>query len=174
MAAKPVLLLACGNPSRGDDALGPLLLDALAEHADPNLVESIVDFQLQIEHTLDLQNRKLAIFIDASVRDPSFEFTMLTPAPALSHTTHALSPAALLGVYRSLHGEPPPAYLLSIGGRSFELGEALSPAAQANLAQATCFALQLLQVSPAEMASFAEAAARVPDQPGDVVAKPMV
>ncbi|TPQ25806.1 hydrogenase maturation protease [Methylomonas koyamae] len=166
MTAKPVLLLACGNPSRGDDALGPLLLEALAEHADPDLVECIVDFQLQIEHSLDLQDRQLVIFIDASVREPSFEFTMLTPEPALSHTTHALSPAALLGVYRSLHGEPPPAYLLSIRGHSFELGEALSPAAQANLAQATRFALDLLQGAPTEMAACAAKLAVTPSANG--------
>ncbi|WNB75064.1 hydrogenase maturation protease [Methylomonas koyamae] len=163
MAVAPILLLACGNPSRGDDALGPLLLDALADQIDPQTVECIVDFQLHIEHTLDLKDRQCVIFADASVCDVTFEFTRLTPAAALSHTSHALSPAALLGVYRSLHGEPPPAYLFGIGGLSFELGAALSPTAQTNLAAATRFARALLQGTPADIAASAAAAARMPD-----------
>ncbi|WP_256361371.1 hypothetical protein [Methylomonas koyamae] len=66
-------------------------------------------------------------------------------------------------MYRSLHGEPPPAYLLGIGGLSFELGAALSPAAQTNLAATTRFARALLQGTPAAIAASAAASARMPD-----------
>jgi Ni,Fe-hydrogenase maturation factor len=34
MPLPPVLILACGNPSRGDDALGPLLLERLQNWLD--------------------------------------------------------------------------------------------------------------------------------------------
>ena len=67
-AHKPVLLLGYGNPSRGDDALGPMLLEML--EADrragraPDNFETLTDFQLQVEHALDLQRRRL----DESVR----------------------------------------------------------------------------------------------------------
>lgn len=172
MAVAPVLLLACGNPSRGDDALGPLLLEALAGQVDPDMVECITDFQLQIEHTLDLQDRQCVIFADASMHDLNFEFTRLVPEPALSHTSHALSPAALLGVYRSLHGEPPPAYLLAIGGHSFELGAALSPAAQVNLAEASRFARKLLLGQPSEILAAACIAADGPSRPRNASLKP--
>ena len=51
-----VLLLAVGNPSRGDDALGPLLLDRLeADLTDAiaaRRVELLADFQLQIDSKL--------------------------------------------------------------------------------------------------------------------------
>jgi hypothetical protein len=56
-AVAPLLVLAVGNPSRGDDALGPALLDALAALAAQGAdrlgdIELLSDFQLQIEHAL--------------------------------------------------------------------------------------------------------------------------
>ena len=52
-----------------------------------------------------------------------------------SISSHALSPQALLQVYRELHGAatPPPCTLLAIRGVRFELGEPLSAAALAHL-----------------------------------------
>jgi len=51
--AAPVLVLAVGNPSRGDDALGPLAAQRLAA-LELSGVEVLTDFQLQVEHALDL------------------------------------------------------------------------------------------------------------------------
>jgi len=143
---KPVLLLACGNLSRGDDALGPLLLEYVEAHCDLSEIELLTDFQLQIEHALDLENRELVLFVDASVSctDP-FELTELEPAQDNSYTTHAMSPAAVMAVYRSIKKQlPPPCFLLGIKGESFELGEELSENAGKNLQQACRFALSLL------------------------------
>jgi len=61
----PVLIIGIGNPSRGDDALGPLAAQRLAELALPG-VEVLTDFQLQVEHALDLLGRREAIFVDAA------------------------------------------------------------------------------------------------------------
>ena len=138
----PVLVLAIGNPSRGDDALGPLAAQRLAELALP--VEALTDFQLQVEHALDLLGRSLVVFIDAAASGVApFELRPLLPAADASHTSHSLSPAAVLDAYRRLTGaEPPPARLLAIRGHDFELGAPLSRAAAANL-QAALSALML-------------------------------
>jgi hypothetical protein len=68
---RPLLVLAIGNPSRGDDALGPLFASArgeLARRRDRRgQVELLTDFQLQIEHALDLVGRARVVFVDASV-----------------------------------------------------------------------------------------------------------
>ena len=61
-----LLIFAYGNPSRGDDALGPLLLERLQALNLPH-VETLTDFQLQVEHAYDLQGRERVLFIDASV-----------------------------------------------------------------------------------------------------------
>ncbi len=143
---KPVLLFGYGNLSRGDDALGPLLLEYVENHFDLDGIEILSDFQLQIEHALDLEDRSLALFVDASVSCVNaFDFTVLTPARDKSYTTHAMSPAAVLDVYQSIKKQtPPPCFLLSIKGEKFELGEGLSPNAEQHLAQACQFAAELL------------------------------
>ncbi|NBS18146.1 MAG: Ni/Fe hydrogenase, partial [Gammaproteobacteria bacterium] len=64
-----LLILGVGNPSRGDDALGPLLIEQLEtllsqeERAAAGGIELLTDFQLQIEHALDLLNRSLVLFV---------------------------------------------------------------------------------------------------------------
>lgn len=145
MPPKPTLLIfGYGNPSRGDDALGPLLLERLEAQGFP-CVECITDFQLQVENSLDLEGRELALFLDAHLScPPPFQFTRLHAAADRSYTTHAMSPSAVLQVYAEIHRRPPPpAFLLSIRGERFELGEGLSQAAMANLEAAYAFAEQL-------------------------------
>ncbi|WP_305909255.1 hydrogenase maturation protease [Methylomarinum sp. Ch1-1] len=144
---KPVLLFGYGNLSRGDDALGPLLLEFIERNMDLSTIEILDDFQLQIEHALDLQGRQRVLFVDAAVnQEQAFVFSRLSPCKDESYSSHALSPTAVLHVYQSITGQtPPPAFLLSIQGVAFELGEALSVQAQANLQQACRFSEQLLK-----------------------------
>ena len=132
----PLLVFAWGNRSRGDDALGPLFLDRLRalQPADSG-VDFLEDYQLQIEHALDLVGRSSVLFVDASLscRAP-FEVTELAAARDDSVATHSLSAPALLQVFFDLHGHaPPPSTLLAIRGEAFELGAPLSPTAHANL-----------------------------------------
>ncbi len=145
---EPVLVFACGNPSRGDDALAPMLLEQLQNsRAHWPGCEFLMDFQLQIEHALDLQQRDLVLFVDAAMdcRGP-FELSLLAPARDNSYTTHAMSPAALLQVYRSITREtPPPGFLLKIGAEKFALGDTLSSHAERNLLQAGQFVESLLK-----------------------------
>lgn len=133
-----IVVLACGNPSRGDDALGPLLLDRLQgwliEEGLAAGFELIGDFQLQVEHALDLDGRRLALFIDAGQGTPApYEFRPVAASETRSHTTHALSPEAVLAVLPRVSAAPPPAaFALAVRGERFELGEAPGPAAQAH------------------------------------------
>lgn len=129
-----LVIFAVGNPSRGDDALGPMLMDELEHQARPG-IQLVSDFQLQPEHALDLQGCSLALFIDAGTGTPApFEFRELTAAAGRSVSSHAFTPPEILQVYATLHGHPaPPAFLLCVRGQDFTLGAALSPAAQAHL-----------------------------------------
>ena len=148
-----LLVFGYGNPSRGDDALGPLFLEALQIRlaSSPGVdIEFLQDFQLQIEHALDLAGRDRVLFVDAHVGcPPPFRFERLVPQRDGSYTTHAVSPQALLEVYRRINrDEPPPAYLLSIRGERFDLGDALSRAAESNLESALRFAEGLIGATP--------------------------
>ena len=139
---KPVLIFAYGNPSRGDDALGPECLSAMEGWLQGNSLQSqielLTDFQLQVEHATDLVGRRLVVFVDASVSVPApFEFTRLQADEKLGITTHAMSPGGVLAVYRDIYREAPPdARLLSIRGHNFSLGSGLSEAAAGHLSAA--------------------------------------
>ena len=133
----PILIFSWGNPSRGDDALGPLFAERVLSLNYPG-VECLTDFQLQVEHALDLQGRERVLFVDASFSaPPPFSISPISPDRDASFTTHAMTPQAILHTYCQLESQPPPpAWLLAIRGESFELGESLSPAAKRNLAEA--------------------------------------
>lgn len=146
----PLLVLAWGNPSRGDDALGPLLAERLQAHAQVagwvDRVEVLTDFQLQVEHALDLVGRERILFVDAAL-DLAQPFTVrpLQPARGGGIGSHALAPEAVLQVYQDLHGcAPPPATLLAVRASAFELGAAPSAKALADLAQAVAWACRWL------------------------------
>lgn len=149
MLNKPILILAYGNLSRGDDALAPLLLEFVEGLPESLLekVECLTDFQLQIEHALDLQNRELVLFADASVANKqAVEFSQLQPVHDNSYTTHAMNPAAVMQVYQdTLKATPPPCFLLTLQGVEFELGAGLSPVAEQSLKLATEFTQFLLE-----------------------------
>lgn len=144
----PLLVLAVGNRSRGDDALGPALLDRLRAGGiglEGSEVELLEDFQLQVEHALDLDGRRAVLFVDALAAgstpagaEPALK--ALEPREGARLWTHALLPEALLQVARSLGRSVPPAALLAIPGRDFGLGEGLSPPAQAALGRAEALA----------------------------------
>jgi len=143
----PVLILTYGNPSRGDDALGPALYDLLEAHQQKSgeltEVEVLTDFQLQIEHTIDLEQREYVLFVDASVSCAApFEIHELQAERDDSFTTHAMSPASVLAVFKQVnHHEPPPAYLLTIRAYEFGLGRQMTGQAKANLESAFSYIL---------------------------------
>jgi len=148
--APPILVLGWGNMSRGDDALGPQCVAALQGQLPSvwrDQVEFLDDYQLQPEHVLDLAGRARVLLVDASADCTApFETCVLQARRDTSYTSHTLSPQALLQVFLDIHGQAaPPTTLLAIRGGSFELGQAMSPAAQNHLAAATAWALAWVQ-----------------------------
>ena len=147
-----LVVLGWGNDARGDDGLGPRLLGRIAA-LDLAHVATIEDFQLQIEHAMDLEEADLALFLDASVVAPApFGFTETGPRDDASHSTHALSPEAVLEVFvRVLGREPPPAFVLAMRGEAFELGAGLGAVATEGLEAAWTFVRPLIETPDAGM-----------------------
>jgi len=150
----PLLVLAWGNPSRGDDAIGPLLAERLQAQVEAaswtGRVEVLTDFQLQVEHALDLVGRERLLFVDAALdQDQAFTVRALQPARGGGLGSHALAPEAVLQVYQDLHGQaPPPATLLAVRASAFELGTAPGAQALADLDQALVWACRWLCGEP--------------------------
>jgi hydrogenase maturation protease len=129
-----LVVLAAGNPARGDDALGPLLLARLEQLARPG-VGVVLDFQFQVEHALDLDGAAAALFIDAHCRQAeAARLVPLEPAARAGAASHALTPGEVLAVRRQIGRAVPPAWLLSLRGTRFALGEGLSRDGEASLA----------------------------------------
>ena len=128
------LVFTWGNPSRGDDALGCLFHDALI-HDNFEDVEVLTDFQLQIEHCTDLENRKRVIFVDADMTlSSNYSLKKITPDSSQAFTTHAMAPQSLMHVCTKVNTTGlPECWLLQIRGYDFELGKSLSQAAKNNL-----------------------------------------
>jgi hydrogenase maturation protease len=134
----PILIIAIGNESRGDDALAPLLVRHLQTEASLR-IDLIEDYQLQVEHVTDLAGRDAVLFIDADVScDAPFNFSRIEAGHDQSYTSHAMTPFALLHAFKQVYGtDAPPSFLMRIRGYGFELGDDLSSKAQANLKSAT-------------------------------------
>jgi hydrogenase maturation protease len=138
----PRLIIGIGNPSRGDDALGPRLIERLADRIGAQ-TELLTDFQLQVEYVLDLAGRQEVIIADAAATGPApFLFQSIAATADAAFTSHSLSPGALLAAYRRhFDAPPPPCHVLAIRGYAFGLGQPLSSQAEANLEAAVRFLL---------------------------------
>lgn len=136
------LVFGVGNPSRGDDALGPLFIERLEEWLAmagelPVDLTTLTDFQWQIEHALDLNNTEVALFVDSSVSALApYEVSPVQPQFDVTFSTHALSPACVLAVAAQLGQVLPEAWILAIRGHSFELGAPIGPTSQRYLSSA--------------------------------------
>ncbi len=134
-------VFACGTSTRSDDALGLELLARVEAARFPGVL-TFEDFQLQIEHVLDMERAPLALFLDAGTDALApISFCEVHPRMALtSPSTHALEPADLLAVYvRAIGRAPPPAFVLCVRGETFAIGEGLTPIARRRLEAAWPF-----------------------------------
>ena len=129
-----MLLIAYGNPGRGDDGLGPAFAERLQERTLPNL-KVVVDYQLTVEHALLLVDATRVVFVDAVIGSPEpYAFSEISPVPTGTVASHSLSPATVLSLAEMLYGVRLPAHVLGIGGFEFDrVHEGISPGALRNL-----------------------------------------
>ncbi len=130
-------LVVCGEPSRGDDGLGPAAVEAVLARLPPSLgarVEVRRRRGLDPVDLLDLPDEAAALVVDcvvgprpgSLVRLPLEELARSgRPAPA---STHSLPIADVLHLARVVAGRSPRGVFLGLAGASFELGAPLSPA----------------------------------------------
>ena len=125
------IILACGNPLRADDGVALHIAHCLrAGLCDPETeIQCAQQWTPELAETIS--RAELAIFVDASAAVPPGEIQLKPVSSAkdgLGVTTHSLSPAQLLALARELYQRAPErAFLLTIGGESFEHGKQFSP-----------------------------------------------
>jgi hydrogenase maturation protease len=149
-----ILVYGFGNPGKEDDGLGI----ALAENMELERMAGVTvekNYQLNVEDALTVAQHDMVVFVDASTSDiADFRFKALIPESEVSFTTHAMSPGAVLELCFQLYGKKPPAYLLEIKGRSWNMHEEISKEAKLNLKAASQFLKRiLLSARPIETAA---------------------
>ena len=137
-----ILIIGIGNGSRGDDALGWMLLERLEGKVSPEVTLHYA-FQLSIEDALMLTDYETVVFIDASKnRYPEGYACRRLETPAAGNaafTSHAQTPDNIMYLAHQLYDHCPVAWVLEISGEHWELGSPLSGRAAEHLESATVF-----------------------------------
>jgi hydrogenase maturation protease len=124
-----VLILGYGNPLRCDDGLGWQVAVQLFRANQSPEVLVLPCHQLTPELAEPIGRAETVLFIDSTRQGTPGEFhcEQIGSQPGPASFTHHLSPAGLLDLSSELYGSCPKAYLLTICGESFEMGDSLSP-----------------------------------------------
>ena len=124
------IILACGNPLRGDDGVALHIAHCLREGLCDPETEVQCAQQWTPELAENISRAELAIFVDASATVLPGQIQLCPVFSAKDGpgvTTHSLSPARLLALARELYQSGPErAFLLTIGAESFEHGHQFS------------------------------------------------
>ena len=138
----PILLYGYGNPSRGDDGLGPALVAALEKHPLEGVALD-ANFQLSLEDAQTITEYGTVIFADASTtcQGPfTFEKIDENGNTVVGWTSHSMKPRQLVALANNLFQRRIEAYELAIRGYEFgDFCEELSCEAKANLSQTLDF-----------------------------------
>jgi hydrogenase maturation protease len=134
-----VVVLACGEPERGDDAVALAAIEALPEAA--RAVADIVPCgQLEVDDLLDVPLGTACIVVDAAVGVAPGDVVVIPLADVADRSaggsprsSHTLPPDQVIGLVAALRGGPPSGVFVGIGGEAFGLGAGLSPAVRSGL-----------------------------------------
>jgi hydrogenase maturation protease len=133
------IIIGYGNELRSDDAIGQKVANIINSwHLSD--VQSLAVHQLTPELAANLANVNLAIFVDAMMSSESENVEVESILPTeynsisniISNMTlgHIGDPRSLLSLTKYLYGYCPTAWLVTVPGVNFELGDCLSPIAE--------------------------------------------
>jgi hydrogenase maturation protease len=132
-----ILVIGYGNPLCGDDGVGPYAVEHLADEGPPSGVEYLTLRQLTPELAEPISRADTVIFIDAADDGISGAISCrnLKPLARPSETapgafTHHVKAGILLENARFLYGRQPTAWLYTVAGENFNLGDSFSPAVE--------------------------------------------
>jgi hydrogenase maturation protease len=128
------VVVAYGNPLRGDDGVAWHVAERLQ---DPD-TRILLTQQLTPEIALDLKGASRVIFVDAAADGEAGRVTCARVEGSArgAASAHHLSPEGVLAYARSLNGNAPQAFIVSVAGQDFGLGERLSGHVRAALPEA--------------------------------------
>jgi hydrogenase maturation protease len=142
------LIIGYGNSTRGDDGIGWVAAERLAEELSNPDVRILTRQQLALELAAELSQADRVILIDAN-RDGNVgrvRVERIEPAVSAAEPfSHQLDPATLVECTRSLYGRCPETWLVSVAGESFGFSDQLSASVAAALPEALARVRELIE-----------------------------
>jgi len=152
---KNLLLFGYGNPDRGDDGAAFHILLRLFQDfgvQDPDIfsadvlalnkeTDTLFNFQLLPEYADLVTHYEKVIFIDAHTAEIADEMSIKEVKADYQYSpfTHHFSPSSCLAVAKSLTGNAPEAWLISIRGYQFGFSRVLSDETSALVDRAVAY-----------------------------------
>ena len=149
MNAVHTLVIACGNPLRGDDAIGSTVADIISSWRTPG-VKVLTVHQLVPELIDEIQQVRRVLFIDAAATNAdgsAFQSGVVEAKKSRRFFGHCETAASLLALLHELGGRTPDARLVSISAISFDQGKELTEGAKSNMQAALVWIRHWLPVS---------------------------
>lgn len=147
-----IRIFGIGNPNRSDDAVGPMVLAALAAQKLPPEVNLVPFMGDGLSLTAALQDCEAAILIDAVLADGpvgSLEIidcnTSKIPPQNYLCSSHGFGLGEAVEMARNLGLLPPRCYILGIRANRLGIGHHLSPAVRAAVPKAISWIQQELK-----------------------------
>jgi hydrogenase maturation protease len=144
------LVVGVGNVLRGDDGVAVAAIPRIA--ADPRCagVTAVARHQLTPELAEEVAAADRFILVDAEVALAPGEVRArrFSPAGGGDPLSHHVAPEGLLALAQLLYGHAPPAWTVSVGLVSTELGDPLSAPVEAALPAVTDAVARLLEEAP--------------------------
>lgn len=132
-----VVVFACGDPLRGDDAVAPLVVKSLFRELPPGVVIRLVG-ALEAEYLVDLAQGTAVVIADAVVGpEPgtivAFDLAEMSgrAEAVVTTSTHQLPLDQVVAIAQLLRDVPLEGVFVGIGIEAVAHGEALSPPVQA-------------------------------------------
>jgi hydrogenase maturation protease len=140
MSLPRVVVIAYGNPLRTDDGLAWRAADELQKKFSSPEIEILQVHQLAPELAESISRAHAVIFVDAAVAETEKTWPgeiriveigedKINRAPN-SAFHHQFSPISLLAIARQLYRSCPRAFVVTLTGGDFNVGESLSPKIQ--------------------------------------------
>jgi hydrogenase maturation protease len=150
-----LLVLACGNPLRGDDGAAWRIAQALEESIHDLSADIRTLQQLTPELAEPISKAQTVLFVDIAAGVDSGRVSLESVEAAASappNLTHVFNPPALLAFSQMLYGKTPGrALLLTVGGNSFDFSDELSAAVGRGVSEAIEKIQSVLARNPTEL-----------------------
>jgi len=128
MTTSTLLVIGIGNPTRGDDAVGPAVAEAVTLRW-PGRARVLDVHQLTPELVQSVAEAGRVVFVDADTAATKVMAVKIRPVVPCAPASHRLDPEGLLALADQLFAASPDAWLVSVPAMHLEFGIGLSPIA---------------------------------------------